>query len=415
MFIKKLTLKNFRCFENLEIDFEEKNGNRARTLILGENGTGKSNILKSIALVTAGSSALGELLGNVNDWIRYKTKECRIDLELTTKKKETRHIWLEMHRDDTLIKVINRSHESLSEIDDALDHADRNYFVVGYGASRISGSGSRIRSKSQESQRSQCVASLLDKSAELNSLEEWAIDLDYRNEGSGGLDIIRKVFNDFLPNTKFIGIDRKTRRLMLETADGIIPFEALSDGYQNVAAWIGDMLYRINDIFYDRKDPLKTRGVLLIDEIALHLHPMWQRRILAFIQKTLPNMQLIATTHSPFIAQQAGKGELFTLERIEKTLQIDCFSGNPQELLLHQLIMSDVFGMQTDESIYVEKLRTDRDKLLNRKRRSTTDNKSLKKLEISLKDIPIKSYSNSLITDEDRETMREILKSYNKK
>ena len=75
---------------------------------------------------------------------------------------------------------------------------------------------------------------------------------------------------------------------------------------------------------------------LLIDEIALHLHPTWQRELLIFIKKILPNMQLIATTHSPFIAQQAGKGELFTIERIENTLKLDHFSGNPQELLLHQ-------------------------------------------------------------------------------
>ena len=136
-----------------------------------------------------------------------------------------------MHRGDNLRDVMKRSDESLNEIDAALKHTDRNYFVVGYGASRIAGTGGgKSKSKFQESQRSKCVASLLDKTAHLNSIEEWAMDLDYTNEE--GMIIIKKVFDDFLPNTKFHSIERKKRRLMLETIDGIIPFDALSDGYQ---------------------------------------------------------------------------------------------------------------------------------------------------------------------------------------
>ncbi|WP_299215464.1 AAA family ATPase [uncultured Dokdonia sp.] len=427
MFIKKLTLKNFRCFKTLEIDFKNEidvdqlqqqsissdstSNNRARTLILGENGTGKSNILKAIALVTAGSNALGELLGDVNDWIRYGTDECRIDLEMTIEDGASRHIWLEIHRGDHLGDIMKRSGESLQEIDAALSHTDRNYFIVGYGSSRNAGSGgNNFKSKRSSSQRAQCVASLLDKTAELNSIEEWAIDLDYRSDD--GMNIIKKVFDDFLPNTKFHSIDKKERRLLLETKDGIIPFSALSDGYQNMAAWIGDILYRINDIFYDRKEPLHTKGVLLIDEIALHLHPVWQRELLGFIKRTLPNMQLIATTHSPFIAQQAGKDELYTIERIKNDLRLDVFSGDPSGLLLHQILMSDVFGMPTDESLEVENLKKKRATITNRKKQSSKDKEELEDINEKLKDVPIKSYSNSIINKEEHATLKEILKTY---
>ena len=433
MFIKKLTLKNFRCFKTLEIDFkgiidieqsleqssslssasEPLPKNRARTLILGENGTGKSNILKAIALVTSGSNALGELLGNVDDWIRYQTDECRIDLEMTIDDGSTRHIWLEMHRGDHLGDIMKRSSESLQEIDAALSHTDRNYFIVGYGSSRNAGSGGNsFKSKRSSSQRAQCVVSLLDKTAELNSIEEWALDLDYRSDG--GMDVIRKVFDDFLPNTKFHSIDKKERRLLLETKDGIIPFSALSDGYQNMASWIGDILYRINDIFYDRKEPLNTKGVLLIDEIALHLHPVWQRELLGFIQRTLPNMQLIATTHSPFIAQQAGKAELYTIERVKNDLRMDVFSGDPSSLLLHQIVMSDVFGMPTDESVEVENLKKKRTSLSNRKDQSSKVKEELDDINEKLKDMPTKSYSNSIINEEEHDTLKAILKTYKK-
>lgn len=418
MFIKRLELKNFKSFSHLEIDFRDINAekNRNRTIILGGNGTGKSNILKSIALVTAGSNALGELLGNPNDWIRYGEKECRIDLEMTTQKDEQRHIWLEIHKGDTLREVMQRSTDSLDEIDSALSHTDRNYFVVGYGASRFMEGGgrkSRGRSRYYDSQRAQCIASLLDRESSLNSIENWALDLDYRNESSGQ-EIIRNVFDNFLEGIRFHGIDKKEGRLMLETPDGIVPMDSLSDGYQNMAAWLGDLLFRISDIFSDRKDPLKTAGVLILDEIDLHLHPAWQRKLLQFIEETLPNMQLIASTHSPFVAQQAEAGELFVIKREDGKINMQQYLGNPQNLLLHQLIMSDVFGLETDESVELGQLKQERQRLRQAKTISTSDEQRLKEIEERLSDAPVTSYGNSLLSSDEKEIMLSMLKTYKK-
>ena len=55
--------------------------------------------------------------------------------------------------------------------------------------------------------------------------------------------------------------DRAQRRLLFRTADGVLPLAALSDGYQNVAAWVGDVLYRLTETFHDRRRPLDTRGL----------------------------------------------------------------------------------------------------------------------------------------------------------
>ena len=309
---------------------------------------------------------------------------------------------------------MKRSDASLQKIDEALSHADRNYFVVGYGASRNMGGGGKHREAFHDSQRAQCIASLLDRQAPLNALEDWAIDLDYRKE-SAGLKIIRKVFDEFLPGIAFKKIDKKSRQLLLATPDGVVPLESLSDGYQNMASWMGDLLYRINDVFRDRKDPLKTRGVLLLDEIDLHLHPSWQQRLLKQISQIFPNMQLVATTHSPFTVQQAGPGELFTIQRENKRLLLDVFDGNPQELLLHQLIMSDVFGLTSDESVHVQKLKSDHEQLLNKKRKTLKDKAALKKIESQLKSIPQTSYSNSRLSEEDRKITLDVLKMYRQK
>ncbi len=85
------------------------------------------------------------------------------------------------------------------------------------------------------------------------------------------------ALKDLLPGVSLARIDRENRSLIFETQDGELPLDQLSEGYQNMAAVQGDLLYRITEVYRDYKTPLSARGLLLIDEIDLHLHPVWQR------------------------------------------------------------------------------------------------------------------------------------------
>jgi predicted ATP-binding protein involved in virulence len=169
-----------------------------------------------------------------------------------------------------------------------------------------------------------------------------------------------------------------------------------------VAAWVGDLLFNITNAFNDRKDPLKTRGLLLIDEIDLHLHPKWQRLLHMFIKKKLPNFQIVATTHSPLTAQQAEEGELYALKREKKKVNLVAFVGNPSKMLIHQILMSPVFGLPTDESVEVEKAKTaNREKRIKQYQSSTEASVG----EFSpdsdiLRDSPLNVRTNSLLTDQ---------------
>ena len=355
MFLKKLTLNNFKCLSNIELSFEKNQTiNRKWTLILGENGTGKSNILKSIALVTSGSNALGELLGNTDSWIKFNEKTCTIKAELETKRGEERIISLQFNRGDNLSKIISNNKESLHLIDDAIENADRNYFVVAYGASRRLSNEVFSNFEKSRSGRSINVRNLFDNASNLNPLTAWIIELDYRS-GNEGINLVKEALKDFLPGITFHSIDKERKQVMFQTVDGLIPLDQLSDGYQNMAAWIGDLLFRITETFKDYKKPLEARGLLLIDEVDLHLHPKWQRRLLDFVGNKLPNFQVVATTHSPLTAQQADTGELFALKRNDNNVvEIIPFNGSPKSLLVNQLLMTPVFGLETDESYEVQ-------------------------------------------------------------
>jgi hypothetical protein len=233
------------------------------------------------------------------------------------------------------------------------------------------------------------VATLFSPDAMLNPLETWAIDLHYRRQEEG-LAIIHEAMRKLLPGMTFKGIDRDRRDLMFDTVDGVVPLAYLSDGYQNMAAWCGDLLFRITDTFEDYKDPLGARGLLIVDEIDLHLHPVWQRQLRNFLSDMFPNFQFILTTHSPLTAQQAGAGELFLMKRPGPgdAPLLEPIGLEPRTMLLHQLLMSPVFGIGTPDSVAVETMKNDYMRLSGLQSRTADEQARFEQLEEALRDLP---------------------------
>ena len=223
----------------------------------------------------------------------------------------------------------------------------------------------------------------------LNPLETWAIDLHYRMQDEG-LRIVDEAMRKLLPGMTFKGIDRERRDLMFDTVDGEVPLAYLSDGYQNMAAWCGDLLFRVTDTFDDYKDPLSARGVLIVDEIDLHLHPVWQRQLRNFLSDMFPNFQFILTTHSPLTAQQAGAGELFldAAPDAHRCAGARARPIEPRTMLVHQLLMSPVFGIGTPDSVAVETMKKDYVRLSGIKNRTADDQSRFEQLEEALRDLP---------------------------
>jgi predicted ATP-binding protein involved in virulence len=397
MFLKKITLTNFKCLSNIELSFvKTKTTNRKWTLILGENGTGKSNVLKSIALVTSGSNALGELLGNSDNWIKFNEDSCCIEALIQTKRGQERVISLKFNRGDNFSKIISNNRNSLLLIDEAIENAERNYFIVAYGASRRLSNEVFSNFEKSRNARSINVRNLFDNSSTLNPLAAWIIELDYRS-GKDGINLVKEALKDFLPGITFHSIDKDKKQVMFETVDGIISLDQLSDGYQNMAAWIGDLLFRVTEAFRDYKNPLEARGLLLIDEVDLHLHPKWQRKLLDFISNKLPNFQVIATTHSPLTAQQADTGELFALRRNDKDdVEIIPFMGSPKTLLINQLLMTPVFGLETDESYEIQEAKKEYEVLKSKgNSMNSNDKEKMKTVKNILRNLPKRPMQNS--------------------
>ena len=393
MFLKRLILENIRSIEKLDLSFENSEGkSRKWTILLGENGAGKSTVLRSIALGLAGSNALPELLVNSDEWIRKGQDFARIAIDIATADDEPRHIALELRRGEALSKTFSSNSESLELLDAALSHSARNYFTIGYGVSRrmhTTRSSSFTAPETMRNPRSQSVATLFSPDASLRSVESWAMDLDYRKPAEAKT-ILQQTFAEMLPGINFERIDKEQRKLLFATPDGELPLDVLSDGYQNIISWCGDLLYRITEVFADYQKPLEARGLLLIDEVDLHLHPIWQRRLIEFLQKKLPNFQIFATTHSPMTAHQACEGELYLLKRLQEAGPpvLEMFPGEPRNLLLHQFLMSPAFGLYTADSRHIEELKKEYDELQKAPDKTPQDEGRESELAEKLADAP---------------------------
>jgi predicted ATP-binding protein involved in virulence len=377
MYLVDLELTNVRAIRQMHVSFRgitpaEKT--RRWTVLLGENGCGKSTVLKSIGLLLAGSEALSDLIGNPDDWVRNTASNAVLKATLSTAEGEERTVHLEINRGDGRDTVIRRNEAGLRQLDAAIRNADRNYFIAGYGAFRRppdTSRGRRSYGSAFESRRASQLATMFSSSQDLVSLEQWAMDLDYVT-GASGRHVIAEALDKLLPGMSFKDIDKSRRTVVMNTLDGDVPLQQLSEGYQAMAAWAGDLLFRMTETFKDRTNPLDARGVLLIDEMDLHLHPVWKRNLVDFLNSAFPNLQIIATTHSPLSIQQCGEGELYVVRREDTGPTLVAFKGDPSRMRLSELFLSPLVGLETLDSPKVAELRQ-KARDIELKRGATTD------------------------------------------
>lgn len=318
MFLRNLRLTNFKCHELLFMDFstgQDKALVRKTSFLLGENGTGKTALLQAIAMVTGGSEALRSTPGIPADYIQSGKTFCQIEATIATAQGEERFLSLRMKQGQPAWQIVNEARVSMLPMDAALRHTSRSYFTAGYGSGRRIDTGGLLGGmRDYYNPRYAAIHSLFNRDSVLRPLDALIATAQQRS-GEEGLGALGTALNTFLPESvRFSGL-ADDRQPLFDTPDGILPLALLSNGYQQTVAWVSDLLYYVTLVFGDYKNPLAARGLLLIDEIDLHLHPAWQRQIYSFLKAGLPNMQIIATTTSPLTAHQAEREELYLLQR----------------------------------------------------------------------------------------------------
>lgn len=142
----------------------------------------------------------------------------------------------------------------------------------------------------------------------------------YRSEGHE-LKTVAQAIEQFIPEYSLLRVKRIPRPHMLINKGEIeYDLNQLSDGEKNLITLVGDIARRLAIANPYRKEPLKGEGIILIDEIDLHLHPSWQRLMIPQLLETFPNCQFIVTTHSPQVLSHVQPESLFILNNKNNNL-----------------------------------------------------------------------------------------------
>lgn len=349
MYLTRFTIKNIKCFGRAEFQFADpQNGVKRWNVILGENGAGKSTLLQAIGLALIGPDPANRL-GRFEGWVRGNLSSGSFTAEVASGELDslvgsgrprgnytvtysvtgamTTEIGGVLYDRPTLIFDGNKNQlNSLKR--GLLSETATGWFAAGYGPFRRLRGGSvdatRLMYPGQKEAR---FVTLFREDAALEDLDEWLRNLDHRSRqlsgaGSQALNLkgaIQKVIDRLLPQgVKLVDIGPDGAFFSTPYRD-LMPMSDLSDGYRSMLALAIDLLRRLSEAYeqtsdwIDNEGRITAEGVVLIDELDAHLHPVWQREIGFWLPAQFPRLQFIVATHSPFVPQAADDHAVWVL------------------------------------------------------------------------------------------------------
>ena len=397
MYLDTLSITNFRTFRKAEIRLSHRDRDADSdfpapklpniNLLLGNNGGGKTTFLKAVALAALGPA--------VADAGIYPYRLIRREPNVIDESPETHETQARIsanfrtHDQDHAPYGLIESQVTVSRKGDLEQlrwtHTDDKawhpiyssesdaFFIVGYGANRrvepreqsnISG---RARSLFQRAQR---IQSLFEEDYSLLPLSAWLPQ--FQSDNPGRYTQVARLINSIMgrDHYQFTG-EIEHSEYIFERRGLRVPFPALSDGYRAFLGWVGDLLYHVCMTCPSGKKLVDNHGIVMVDEIDLHIHPKWQFQILPRLSRALPNIQFIATSHSPLvvgslewmniIVMSPERGQAFRPKRIEAPVH---------GLDADQILLTEYFGMG---STRVKAKQTQLDKLTESAREGNLD------------------------------------------
>lgn len=378
MYLEQIRLENFRCYENIEINFDSR-----LSLLVGGNGAGKTAILEgaSIALSTM-FSALDIItgqnihttdaclkafhIGDTDDiQAQYPVKIYARGYFPDSDDRDGEKEWtrtVNAEGGKTTIKDAKQMTEFSRQLQNKLRTGDQKLIlplIAYYGTGRLWDYHREKRYDAfKKNTRTNGYIDSLDGTANIKLMLNWfkkkTIE-KYQKQEQGlkpgsTLDIVyqameecyakitgyRNIKIQYNLNTNEIDVyytDQSGTRMC-------IPLNQLSDGYKSTISLIADIAYRMANLNPQLMDETikSTPGIILIDEIDLHLHPEWQHRILGDLQNIFPEVQFIVSTHAPAVISSVRSENLIIL-RNYRAYKVDSqIYGNDANSILKEIM-----------------------------------------------------------------------------
>jgi predicted ATP-binding protein involved in virulence len=325
MKITKVTLQNFRGIGSLELDFPIDQNIIA---LVGINGVGKSSIL----------DALTALLSTALFMINYGDVEKLINGESGVQLRFFKDSDIQISKTTFSCKILLSSKygslgvsRSLNELDriDEYDISDEvsEKLLIYYPSSRqVKLISSMFGITIPKNSGGDKVNGFDDLFAWFKILED--IENEERLERNStyrdrSLEAVRKAISSILGSgfTR-LRVKRATNNLIVNKEGIDISINLLSDGEKSLISLVSDLAKKLATTYPNLGNPLEGDGIVLIDEIELHMHPTWQRMVIPRLTKTFPNCQFIVTTHSPQVLSHVQPESIYLLKKVGEDIVV---------------------------------------------------------------------------------------------
>ena len=369
MLLKKVILNNVKSIKHLTIDFEDKTN--GWHVLLGMNGCGKSTILKAISLCLLGERQSYSLKENFSNWITKGENKASILLEFSLNKSFDSLANDYNSKVGFHLKIIKSG--DLEFTFEAKGKKDRKYpinpeygwYTAGFGPYRRLGKLESMNIKDFSDGNLENHITLFDTEYALTNGIQWLQNLKFRElENRSSMSSLKEVIN-FLNNSEFLPDEVKVINVDSENvhfSDGEfhnLNINQLSDGYKSMFALAIEILRQLNNRFVftnlikivGKRKIINAEGIILIDEVDIHLHPKWQSKIGNWFKTYFPNIQFIVTTHSPIICQSADGGKIWKIEHPKSDKISKEVTGQDFQRMVYGNILdsfsTDNFGQET--------------------------------------------------------------------
>ena len=331
MYIQSIEITNLKVFSELNWALDEKTPLQGWHVILGANGSGKSSVIKAVALVVVGNSQASAARVPTSSWVRYGCDQAQLDLQIIGDAKFD--FWPSEENNSSAMQFpisIVLSNKPLQQIQlhleitptwftkDFREDICNGWFSAGFGPfRRFTGGNSDLHGLYSSHPRLARHLSVFGEDVALTEALTWLRDLRFKQLESQGQNNLLDKVRDFVNQEGFLPFGAKlmevnSDQVIFRDGAGVdIPVLELSDGYRSVLSLTFELIRQMaacfpnHELFDEAGTKIVIPGVVLIDEVDVHLHPNWQRKIGPWLCRLFPQVQFIVTTHSCFVCQEA--------------------------------------------------------------------------------------------------------------
>ena len=356
MNLKQLHITAFRGISKMDFDGLDSNVN----LFLGENGAGKSSILD--ALDTLLSWFVAKMINRTNKGHAITDDDVNISQSESI---------LSLQLDDNRTKwTVSRSKESKNtkaDVASLVNYVETNFsnlemptvpVIVHYKVNRaVTEIPLKVSSNEIRRSKTDIYKETLQGNVSFKSFFDWFrqqedIENEYRIENSDYRDFklqaVRTAMENIFPGYSNLKVRRNPLSLLISKHSDTLKLNQLSDGEKCYISLVCHLARRLAEA-NSANNPLEGNGIVLIDEIDLHLHPKWQLEVVSKLKKTFPNCQFFITTHSPLVTSD-NQGNTYEIQNGE-IVENNYFSPYGQT---SEKILSEMFDTFSTRSIGIQ-------------------------------------------------------------